>query len=77
MVWTDAGVAPTIEVPAGLEAVRRHVGHVSFLFLLNHRDGAVDVPLTAPGVNLLDGGDIHPGLFHIGPYGAAVIKEGW
>ncbi len=76
-VWTDAGVSPELEAPSGVEVMRRSVGHRSILFLLNHRDRAVDVPLAQAGTNLVDGSQVHAGLFRLGPYGAAVIREGW
>jgi len=76
-VWTDAGVEPELEAPAGVEVVRRMIGNRSILFLLNHRPGAVDVPLAQAGANLVDGSQVHAGLFRLGPYGAAVIREGW
>ena len=75
--WTEAGVTPELEAPNGVEAVRRHLRRSSILFLLNHRDNAVDVPITKAGVNLVGGGEVHAGLLRIGPYGAAVIREGW
>ncbi len=73
----DASVEPDIDVPAGVEGVRRHAGRRSILFLLNHRDVSVDVPLLEAGVNLIDGSQVHAGLVRLGPYGAAVIREGW
>ncbi len=73
----DAEVEATMEVPGGVEVVRRHLGRRSILFLLNHRPLAVDVPITQAGTNLVDGAQVHAGLLHIGPYGAAVIREGW
>ena len=76
-VWTEAGVAPQLEAPAGVEVLRRSIGHRSILFLLNHRPSAVDVPLAQAGTNLVDGEAVHAGLFRLGPYGAAVIREGW
>jgi beta-galactosidase len=73
----DASVEPDIDVPSGVEAVRRHIRRSSILFLLNHRDVSVEVPVTEAGVNLVDGGQVHPGLLRLGPYGVAVIREGW
>jgi beta-galactosidase len=72
-----AGVEAGVEAPAGVEAVRRSFGHRTILFLLNHRPSAVDVPLSQAGANLVDGSQVHAGLFRLGPYGAAVIREGW
>jgi beta-galactosidase len=77
LAWTKAGVTPVADVPAGVEAVRRIVPRSSLLFLLNHRDAAVEVPIGGAGVNLVDGAAVHPGLFHLGPRGVAVIREGW
>ena len=73
----DAGVEPVMEAPAGVEVVRRHQARSSILFLLNHREVAVDVPITQAGTNLVDGTQVHAGLLKIGPFGAAVIREGW
>jgi beta-galactosidase len=39
-------VPAAAEVPAGVEAVRRHGDGASWLFLLNHTDAAVEVPVT-------------------------------
>ena len=75
--WTEAGVKPELEAPAGVEVMRRSDGHRSILFLLNHRASAVDVPLAQAGTNLIDGNQVHAGLFQLAPYGAAVIREGW
>jgi beta-galactosidase len=77
MACAAAAVAATEAMPDGVEAVRRHGGGRSFLFLLNHRDRAVDVPVKEAGVNLLGGGAVHPGLLHLEPRGVAVIREGW
>jgi len=73
----DASVEPDIDVPGGVEAVRRHIRRSTLLFLLNHRDVSVDVPIVEAGVNLVDGSQVHAGLLKLGPYGAAVIREGW
>jgi beta-galactosidase len=74
---TNAGVKPAAEVPPGVEAVRRSGRGKAFLFLLNHRDAGVDVPINVAGANLVDGAAVHPGLMHLGPRGVAVIREGW
>src|SRR4029077_17473709 len=37
--------APAEQVPQGVEEIRRNAGGRSILFLLNHRDVAVDVPI--------------------------------
>lgn len=75
--WTEAGAEPAIEAPAGVSALRRYGPRSSILFLLNHRDVDVDVPVLQAGVNLIDGSAVHAGLFRLRPYGAAVIREGW
>jgi len=73
----DADVKPVAEAPQGVEATRRAGHGKKFLFLLNHRDVAVDVPVKEAGHNLLDGSEVHPGLLRLGPRGVAVIREGW
>jgi len=77
MAWASAGVEAAATVPGGVEAVRRSGRGKTFLFLLNHRDVAVDVPIAGAGTNLVDGSSIHPGLMPLGPRGVAVIREGW
>lgn len=77
MAREAAGVEPVAEVPHGVEAARRSARGKSFLFLLNHRDAAVDVPIQEAGANLVDGAEVHPGLLHLEPRGVAVIREGW
>ncbi|TMD33564.1 MAG: beta-galactosidase [Chloroflexi bacterium] len=74
---SEAGVKPVLEAPAGVEVVRRSTPRSSMVFLLNHRDGHVEVPLSDPGVNLVDGSEVHRGLFRLGPRGVAIIREGW
>jgi beta-galactosidase len=73
----EAGVKPVLEAPAGVSAVRRAGPRSSILFLLNHRDVPVDVPVDDPGVNLVDGAEVHRGLVRLGPRGVAVIRKGW
>jgi len=73
----DAGVEAVMEAPSGVEVVRRHLARSSILFLLNHRDLDVDVPIAQAGTNLVDGAQVHAGLLRIGPFGVAVIREGW
>jgi beta-galactosidase len=72
-----AGIEPAQQVPQGVEAVRRSAGGKSILFLLNHRDVAVDVPIEEAGSSLIDGSDVHRGLMRLQPRGVAVIREGW
>jgi beta-galactosidase len=73
----EAGVKPVIEAPAGVSAVRRGGPRSSLLFLLNHRDVPVDVPVADPGTNLVDGSEVHRGLLRLGPHGVAVIRKDW
>jgi beta-galactosidase len=75
--WTHAGVKPELEAPPGVSSVRRVGPRSSLLFLLNHRDVPVEVPVADPGVNLVDGAEVHRGLLRLGPRGVAVISEGW
>jgi beta-galactosidase len=59
----DAQVRPILEVPPGVEACRRSSERGSFLFLLNHTDGAVEVELPSGERIRLD------------PLGVAVVNE--
>ena len=72
-----AGVSPTAEMPKGVEVVRRSGRGKSFLFVLNHRDVAVDVPISQAGENLIDGRQVHSGLMRLGARDVAVIRVGW
>ncbi len=76
-VLDAAEVGPVMDVPAGVEVVRRSIPRSSIVFLLNHRDAAVDVPITKAGTNLVDGSEVHAGLLRLKPYGVAAIREGW
>ena len=77
MAVDAAEVEPAADVPEGVEAIRRSGRGKNFLFLLNHRDAAVDVPIKTAGANLIDGSEVHPGLLRLEPRGVAVIREGW
>ncbi len=74
---SSAGVEPVAELPPGVEIVRRTARGKSYLFLLNHREVAVDVPVAEAGTNLVDGAEIHPGLLRLQPRGVAVVRQGW
>ncbi|MGW8884271.1 beta-galactosidase [Streptomyces sp. NPDC055749] len=52
-VCREAGAAPAAIVPPGVEAVRRSAGDRSYLFLVNHTDSEVSVPVD--GHTQLDG----------------------
>ena len=69
-VLEEAGVAPTVAgLPRGVEAVRRVGEHGRYLFLMNHTDHPVPVPVT--GTDLLTGAaplDLVAG-------GVAVVRE--
>jgi beta-galactosidase len=74
---STAGVTPTADVPKGVEVVRRSGRGKSFVFFLNHRDVAVDVPITEAGENLIDGTQVHAGLMRLDARDVAVIRVGW
>jgi beta-galactosidase len=74
---SEAGVKPVLEAPPGVSVVRRSGPRSSVLFLLNHRDVQVEVPVADPGVNLVDGTEVHRGLVRLGPRGVAVIRKDW
>ncbi|HEV2028321.1 MAG TPA: beta-galactosidase [Candidatus Dormibacteraeota bacterium] len=71
--WTHAGVTQA-QMPGGVEVVRRQGAGRSFLFVLNHRDAAAQVP-AGPGMDLISGELVGPGGLLLPPYGVAVIAE--
>ena len=74
---STAGVSPTANVPKGVEVVRRSGRGKTFVFMLNHRDVAVDVPISEAGENLIDGSQVHAGLMRLEARDVAVIRAGW
>ena len=67
---TQAGV--TLQDHPGVETVRRHSAQWSYLFVLNHTDGAVEVAAT--GSDLVSG-QTCAGTVKVGPGGVAVVRE--
>ncbi|WP_419995616.1 beta-galactosidase [Streptomyces boninensis] len=57
-VREGAGAAPAIpNLPEGVQAARRGGDGGRYLFLLNHGESAVEIPLPEPGRDVLQGGD--------------------
>jgi beta-galactosidase len=71
-VCDEAGVAPALTVPAGVEAVRRVGAGGPYLFVLNHTDEPAAVAAT--GVDLLTGRTA-AGTLQVPPGGVAVLRE--
>ena len=72
-VAAAAGSAPEqTGLPPGVEAVRRHAGERTWLFLLNHTGDGHEVP--AAGTDLLTGVPV-TGVVRLPAGGAAVIRE--
>jgi beta-galactosidase len=71
--WTAAAVAH-VEVPTGVELVRRQGTGRSFLFVLNHGDAEARVSV-GPGVDMISGDQVGPDGLLLPPYGVAVIAE--
>jgi beta-galactosidase len=69
-----AGVGPTAGASSLVEIVRRQDGQRSWLFVLNHSDEAVEIPLDRPGTELLSGRDV-AGLLHVDPVDVAIVVE--
>ncbi|MGZ4774070.1 MAG: beta-galactosidase [Oryzihumus sp.] len=72
-VLSDAGVEAPVEAPPGVEQVRRVGDSASYLFLINHGDGPVSVPVT--GHDLVSATDVD-GRLELAAGGVAVIREG-
>uniref|UniRef100_UPI003B3B7E81 beta-galactosidase n=1 Tax=Pseudactinotalea sp. TaxID=1926260 RepID=UPI003B3B7E81 len=68
----DAGVTPPLDVPAGVEAVRRIGDEASFVVVINHTDEVVAI--EANGTELLTGAAVEPG-FKVAAGGCAAIQE--
>ncbi|MEZ5117250.1 MAG: beta-galactosidase [Candidatus Nanopelagicales bacterium] len=68
----EAGVTPPVDVPAGVEAVRRSDHERSWLFLLNHTDDEVAVEVR--GTDLVTGQDVGAGV-SLPAGGVAVVRE--
>ncbi|MFI7239047.1 beta-galactosidase [Streptomyces cyaneofuscatus] len=71
-VCQEAGAAPAAAVPPGVEAVRRGAGDRSYLFLVNHTDREVTVPVD--GHTLLDG-SVLPGYVSVPAGEVVVVRE--
>lgn len=72
-VLDEVGVRPPVEVPTGVEVVRRRQENgASYLFLLNHADEAAAV--TVAGAELVDGIFVD-GTWEIAPGAVAVVRE--
>ena len=73
-VCKTAGVQPvSVNVPAGVEILRRVNGNSSFLFVLNHSSEKVNVPIETQGLDLLTGIEMN-GSVELEPSGVAVIQ---
>ncbi|MFC1409582.1 beta-galactosidase [Streptacidiphilus sp. N1-12] len=74
-VLAEAGVEPTVPgQPAGVDAVRRHSGSLSWLFVLNHGETPARLP-TVRGQELLTGTAVPAGGLTVAPGGVAVVRE--
>ena len=73
-VCRAADIQPVVaNAPVGVEVVRRSKGKSSFLFILNHSDQKVIVPVDGDGCNLLTAVDVS-GSIELDPAGVAVIQ---
>jgi beta-galactosidase len=70
----EVRVEPPLEVPLGVEVVRRRTGEASFLFALNHGAHSAEVRLDGPVRDLLTGSE-HEVLLTLEPLGVAVLEE--
>ncbi len=68
-----AGVTPTPGASSTVEIVRRSDGAQSWLFILNHSDAAVEVPLDAPGVEIISGQTVERSV-HVAPVDLAIVR---
>jgi beta-galactosidase len=68
------GIEPVAKVPRGVEATRRRKGSESFLFLLNHGDGAVRVNPGGTPTELISGKTVK-GSIEIPARGVVILRE--
>jgi len=66
-VWTECGVRPVADVPAGVEAVRRG----SLLFLMNHGQQTVEVQTATGSLDLLS----ESNQVVLGPREVAIVQD--
>ncbi|MFB7652977.1 MULTISPECIES: beta-galactosidase [unclassified Streptomyces] len=72
-VCQDAGVTPVVEgAPPGLEAVRRYGVRHTYLFLINHTQDTIGVPVAGTGVG---GADVSGGRALVSPGGVVIVRE--
>ena len=72
----EAGIAPVLDTPAGVEAVCREDGQRSFLFLLNHSTQEQPVTLTRQCRDLLEGSSHAPGeRILLGAAGVKILEQ--
>ena len=69
-----AGIAATPGACSTVEVVRRSDGAQSWLFVLNHSEEAVEVPLGRAGVELISGQPVEKSV-RVAPVGVAIIRE--
>ena len=75
-VLAAAGVGPAVPGrPAGVDAVRRRKGELSWLFLFNHGAAEARLASVAEGVDLLTGTAVPPTGLRLGAGGVAVVRE--
>ena len=73
-VCTVTDIKPvSVNAPAGVEILHRVNGNSSFLFVLNHSGGKVNVPIDGHGYDLLTGADMN-GTVELEPFDVAVIQ---
>ena len=63
-----------IEVPSGVEVVRRRTENASFLFFLNHNAEAAEIQLKERAHDLLTGSE-YEGKLSLEPLGVAILRE--
>ena len=74
-IWSECGVRPVAEAPAGVEAVRRAVPDGTLLFLLNHSQRPVEVSAPAGSLELISGARLPSDRVLLAPREIAIIHE--
>jgi beta-galactosidase len=70
----SVGIQPmAFHVPSGVELTRRSNGTKTWLFVLNHLDKEVNIPLDQPSYEVLSATELDA-ILHLDPMGVAIIQ---
>lgn len=74
-VAKEAGIAPVLITPEGVEASRRRTADTDYVFVLNHRGDAADIAIPADWTAITGSERVNNGMFHLGAYETTVFTR--